>query len=403
MTGTASLPTIAPTRTAPPRIHLALVAMMVMSFVLVTAEFLPNGVLLEIAAALEVTPGQAGQTVTMTALVGLLVAPTIGMLVPRLDRRTLLVWLAVVAAVSNLLVAIAPNLVTVLAARVLLGAALSGFWSMSLMVSARIAGPERLGRAVMFTTAGVSLATVLGVPLGVFVSTLLDWRAVFAGAAVITAAVAVALRLLLPAVPAQAVASFAVLGGALRHPGVALGLVGHVLIVFGHFVAYTYIRLALERVTLGAGGAPLDEGAVVLLLGLFGVGGLVGNVVTAAIVDRRLAPLSTAVPLLVAVPILVVLVWPQSPIAAGVAVFVWGMSFAAWLIVLNTWIGRRLPDRLEAGGGLVVVGFQLAITLAAGLGGLLIDGAGVGTAYVTGAVAVAAGAVTFGLAGRAGR
>jgi len=403
MTGTASLPTIAPTRTAPPRIHLALVAMMVMSFVLVTAEFLPNGVLLEIAAALEVTPGQAGQTVTMTALVGLLVAPTIGMLVPRLDRRTLLVWLAVVAAVSNLLVAIAPNLVTVLAARVLLGAALSGFWSMSLMVSARIAGPERLGRAVMFTTAGVSLATVLGVPLGVFVSTLLDWRAVFAGAAVITAAVAVALRLLLPAVPAQAVARFAVLGGALRHPGVALGLVGHVLIVFGHFVAYTYIRLALERVTLGAGGAPLDEGAVVLLLGLFGVGGLVGNVVTAAIVDRRLAPLSTAVPLLVAVPILVVLVWPQSPIAAGVAVFVWGMSFAAWLIVLNTWIGRRLPDRLEAGGGLVVVGFQLAITLAAGLGGLLIDGAGVGTAYVTGAVAVAAGAVTFGLAGRAGR
>lgn len=403
MTGTASLPTIAPTRTAPPRIHLALVAMMVMSFVLVTAEFLPNGVLLEIAAALEVTPGQAGQTVTMTALVGLLVAPTIGMLVPRLDRRTLLVWLAVVAAVSNLLVAIAPNLVTVLAARVLLGAALSGFWSMSLMVSARIAGPERLGRAVMFTTAGVSLATVLGVPLGVFVSTLLDWRAVFAGAAVITAAVAVALRLLLPAVPAQAVASFAVLGGALRHPGVALGLVGHVLIVFGHFVAYTYIRLALERVTLGAGGAPLDEGAVVLLLGLFGVGGLVGNVVTAAIVDRRLAPLSTAVPLLVAVPILVVLVWPQSPIAAGVAVFVWGMSFAAWLIVLNTWIGRRLPDRLEAGGGLVVVGFQLAITLAAGLGGLLIDGAGVGAAYVTGAVAVAAGAVTFGLAGRAGR
>ena len=403
MTETLSLPRTEGTGAARPRLYAALVAMMVMSFVLVTAEFLPNGVLIELADALGVTPGQAGQTVTATALVGVIVAPTIGMLVPRLDRRTLLVWLAAIAAVSNLLVAIAPNLLTVLAARVLLGAALSGFWAMSLVVSARIAGPERLGRAVMFTTAGVSLATVIGVPLGVFFSTVLDWRAVFAAAAVLTVAVAVALRALLPEVPAQAGAGLAVLRGALRHPGVALGLAGHVLIVFGHFVAYTYIRLALERVTLGGGGAPLDEGAIVLMLGLFGVGGLVGNAITAAVVDRWLAPLSTAVPLLVAAPVVAVLLWPQSVVAAGVAVFVWGMSFAAWLIVLNTWIGRRLPDRLEAGGGLVVVGFQLAISLAAGFGGLLIDGAGVGAAYATGAVAIAVGAVTFGIAGRAGR
>lgn len=225
MTNTASLPTTAEGAASPRRLrYAALVAMMATSFLLVTAEFLPNGVLVELADGLGVTPGQAGQTVTVTALVGFLVAPTIGLLVPRVDRRTLLVWLTAAAAVSNLLVAIAPNLALVLVARILLGAALSGFWSMSLTVSARIAGPERLGRAVMFTTAGVSLATVLGVPLGVLLSTLADWRVVFAGAAVVSAVVAVALRALLPRVPAEGAAGLRALAAALRHPGVGPGL-----------------------------------------------------------------------------------------------------------------------------------------------------------------------------------
>lgn len=401
MTDTASLSTIHEGSAPPHRIrYAALVAMMVTSFVLVTAEFLPNGVLVELADGLGVTPGQAGQAVTVTALVGFLVAPTIGLMVPRLDRRTLLVWLTVGAAVSNLLVAIAPNLVTVLAARILLGAALSGFWSMSLTVSARIAGPEHLGRAVMFTTAGVSLATVAGVPLGVLLSAFADWRTVFVGAAVVSAAVAIALRLLLPRVPAEGAAGLRDLGAALIHPGVALGLVGHVLIVFGHITAYTYIRLALERIEVGPAATGLDEGAIVLLLAVFGAGGLIGNLVTATIVDRHLALLSGVVPVLVGLPILAIVLWPHSLALVAAAVLVWGASFAAWLIVLNAWIGRRLPDRLEEGGGLVVAGFQGAIMLAAGIGGLIVDLSGVEVTYITGVIAVAVGALIFGTAAR---
>src|SRR6218665_2516624 len=120
MTITASVPT---SQAAPvPRMRYGgLIVLMLMGFLLVTAEFLPNGVLTEMADSLGVTPGQAGQTVTITALVGLVVAPTIGLIFPRLDRRSLLVWMALAAAASNLLVSIAPNLVLVLAARFLLG------------------------------------------------------------------------------------------------------------------------------------------------------------------------------------------------------------------------------------------------------------------------------------------
>ncbi|MGN7978641.1 MFS transporter [Microbacterium sp. 22195] len=399
MTTTAPLPTVTETVRRMP--YAALLTMMAMSFLLVSAEFLPNGVLTEIAAELGVTPGQAGQLVTVTALAGLIVAPTIGLALPRLDRRTLLVWMAVLAAISNLVVAIAPSLVLMLVARVLLGAALSGFWTMSITVAARIAGPERLGRAVMFTSAGTSLATVAGVPVGVMLSELLDWRGVFGIAAGATALLAIGLRTLLPSVPAENAARISVLVETLRRPGIGLGVVGHVLVIFGHALAYTYIRLALERVQ--ADGVAIDEGTIIVLLAVFGIGGFIGNLVIGAGIDRTYRVLAVVTPLVIAVAVLVIILGAGSLWTVGVVAFVWGFVFASWLLIVNTWVGHRMPDRLEAGGGLVVVGFQAAIMLAAGVGGMLVDAIGIELAYAVGAAMLTVGAVLFGISGRRGR
>ena len=399
MTTTAPLPTVTETVRRMP--YAALLTMMAMSFLLVSAEFLPNGVLTEIAAELGVTPGQAGQLVTVTALAGLVVAPTIGLALPRLDRRTLLVWMAVLAAISNLVVAIAPSLALMLVARVLLGAALSGFWTMSITVAARIAGPERLGRAVMFTSAGTSLATVAGVPVGVMLSELLDWRGVFGIAAGATALLAIGLRTLLPSVPAENAARISVLIETLRRPGIGLGVVGHVLVIFGHALAYTYIRLALERVQ--ADGVAIDEGTIIVLLAVFGIGGFIGNLVIGAGIDRTYRVLAVVTPLVIAVAVLVIILGAGSLWTVGVVAFVWGFFFASWLLIVNTWVGHRMPDRLEAGGGLVVVGFQAAIMLAAGVGGMLVDAIGIELAYAVGAAMLTVGAVLFGISGRRGR
>jgi len=372
----------------------ALVVVMLLSFLLVTAEFLPNGMLTEMADGLGVTPGQAGQTVTVTALVGLIVAPTVGIVFPRLDRRALLVWMALAAAASNLIVAIAPNLVLVLIARFLLGAALSTFWSMSITVAVRIAGPERLGRAVMFTSAGTSLATVAGVPVGVMLSEALDWRAVFALAGVVNGLLAIALRTMLPPVPAAQVSSLRLLADTMRRPGVGLGLAGHVLVVLGHFLAYTYIRLALERMP------DVDAGTIVMLLALFGIGGLVGNLTIGLIVDRSFRLFAVLAPAVIAATVLATILLSGSIPGVGIAVFVWGFFFASWLLVVNTWVGHRMPDRLEAGGSLVVVGFQAAIMVAAGVGGILVDGIGVEPSYILGAAALVAGAALFAASNR---
>ncbi|MGW8482815.1 MFS transporter [Microbacterium sp. NPDC055903] len=393
MTTTAPVPT----NTAAPVERMrygGLIVVMLMSFLLVTAEFLPNGMLTEMAEGLGVTPGQAGQTVTVTALVGLLVAPTIGLMFPRLDRRSLLVWMALAAGVSNLIVAVAPNLILVLLARFLLGAAISAFWSMSITVAARIAGPERIGRAVMFTTAGTSLATVAGVPLGVMLGELLDWRAVFALAGVITALLAIGLRELLPSVPAAQASSIRILVDTVRRPGVGPGLAGHVLVVLGHFLAYTYIRLALERIP------DVDAGTIIVLLALFGAGGLVGNLVIGLVVDRAFGVFAVAGPVTIAAAVLATVLLPGSIVAVGIAVIAWGFFFSSWLIVVNTWVGHRMPDRLEAGGSLVVVGFQGAIMIAAGVGGVLVDALGVELNYVIGAALLVAGALLFGASNR---
>ncbi|WP_350350923.1 MFS transporter [Microbacterium sp. A8/3-1] len=394
MTTTAPIPTTASPSRAGRMPYGGLIVVMMMSFLLVTAEFLPNGVLTEMAASLGVTPGQAGQTVTVTALVGLLVAPTIGLIFPRLDRRSLLVWMALAAAVSNLIVAISPNLVIVLLARFLLGAAISAFWSMSITVAARIAGPERLGRAVMFTAAGTSLATVAGVPIGVMLSELIDWRMVFALAGVVTGLLAIALRVLLPSVPAAQASSIRLLVDTVRRPGISLGMIGHVLIVLGHFLAYTYVRLALERIP------GVDASTIVVLLALFGAGGLIGNLVIGLVIDRSFAFFAVFAPVVIAVAVASMILLSGTVLGIGIVVFVWGLFFASWLIVVNTWVGHRMPDRLEAGGSLVVVGFQGAIMIAAGVGGFLVDTMSIELVYAVGAVILLVGAVLFGASNR---
>ncbi|MDU0326152.1 MFS transporter [Microbacterium sp. KSW2-21] len=395
MTTTAPVPT--PVAGVPVMRYGGLVVVMLLSFLLVTAEFLPNGVLTEMAAALGVTPGQAGQTVTVTALAGLLFAPTVGLLLPRLDRRSLLVAAAASAAISSLVVAIAPSLPAILIARFLLGAAISAFWSMSITVAARLSSPDRIGRAMMFGSAGLSLATVAGVPIGVALSEALDWRLAFLLIAVATALVGVAVRIVLPPVPPAAASSLRILGDTLRRPGVLGAMAGHVLVVLGHFLAYTYVRLSLERIP------DVTAGTIVLLLALFGVGGFVGNIAVGMVVDRAFARLAVIGPLAIALAIAAVALLPGAFAAVAAAVLVWGFFFSSWLIIVNTWVGHLMPDRLEAGGSLVVTGFQLAITIAAGAGGILVDAAGVFAADAIGIALLIIGAVLFGLSLRSRR
>ncbi|MFD6220280.1 MFS transporter [Nocardia asteroides] len=372
MTTTSTLAAAPPTgRRAWP----ALLTMFLGSFTLVTAEFLPPGVLTALADDLRVPEGVVGLSVSATALTALLAALGLGSLFPKVDRRTLLLVLTVGAAVSNVLVAVAPNIATLLLARLLLGVAVGGYWSMALVIAAQLVPAERLGRAMMIVNAGTTVATVAGVPLGVLLSTYAGWRPVFVVAAGLTVLAAVAVRLMLPPIAPSKGIGFAAMGAALRAPGVALGLVSVVAVIGGHFAGFTYIRPALTEL--------MDAGptAVPVLLALFGIGGLIGNFVLGSLADRRLEVLLVAVPTAIGLSLLAIVGSAAVPVLGYVAVVVWGGAFGGILNLVQVWVSRVLPDRIEAGSGLVVGGFQLAIILGSAVGGRGVDGIGLAATY----------------------
>lgn len=372
MTTTSTLAAAPPTgRRAWP----ALLTMFLGSFTLVTAEFLPPGVLTALADDLRVPEGVVGLSVSATALTALLAALGLGSLFPKVDRRTLLLVLTVGAAVSNVLVALAPNIATLLLARLLLGVAVGGYWSMALVIAAQLVPAERLGRAMMIVNAGTTVATVAGVPLGVLLSTYAGWRTVFVVAAGLTVLAAVAVRLMLPPIAPSKGIGFAAMGAALRAPGVALGLVSVVAVIGGHFAGFTYIRPALTEL--------MDAGptAVPVLLALFGIGGLIGNFVLGSLADRRLEVLLVAVPTAIGLSLLAIIGSAAVPVLGYVAVVVWGGAFGGILNLVQVWVSRVLPDRIEAGSGLVVGGFQLAIILGSAVGGRGVDGIGLAATY----------------------
>lgn len=395
-TDTASLPTAATRIPAgePKPNWFGVVALMIGIFAVVTSEFLPASLLSPMAHGLGISEGVAGQAVTVTALVGIVAGPGVGLLFPRLNRRHLMVGLALLAALSNVLVAIAPTFWILLVARVLLGIALSGYWSMALAVASQLVPGRLLGRAMMIVNMGVSMATVVAVPLGAYLGALWGWRAVFIVVAVLSVVAAAVLLWRLPSISAAKEAGVRALFDTVKSPIMIVGLLGLVLVAGGHFAGFTYIRIGADQIP------GLDAGGLAILLAVYGVGGFFGNLVSGFLADRRLTSSLFVVPVLLGVGLIVFAVLPMVVPLAFAAAIVWGFAFGGVITLVQTWSARVEPDRKEAAGGLVVAGFQIAIAVGAAVGGALVDGAGVQSTFIAGGVAAMLGGVLLGLSSR---
>lgn len=354
-------------------------------FVVVTAEFLPASVLSLIAADLGISEGLAGQAVTATAIMGIFAAPTLAVLVPTLDRRLLLAALSGLALVSNVIVALTPSFLLLVASRLLLGVAIAGFWSMSLAAVAQLAPPERLGRAMTVVNMGVSLATVAAVPLGSYLGDALGWRSVFWMAAA-AAGVAVVLQLAwLPSIAPSGSPGLGTLVQAARSRAVLFGLISIGLIAAGHFSAFTYVRPAADLVP-GLGSAGLAT-----LLMVFGAAAFVGNLVAGPLADARLRTALLLAPVLIGTATIGFALLSDHFGSVLAAVVIWGLGFGGIPTLAQTWVARVEPDRLEAASGLVVMMFQVAIASGAALGGVLIEVADVRAALVAGGISAVLG------------
>jgi predicted MFS family arabinose efflux permease len=311
------------------------------------------------------------------------------------SRRQVVISSVALLALSQLVMAVAPDYAVVLGARIVCALAHGVFWAMLATVAAGLVPPGRAGRATAVVYTGNSLALVFGTPLATALGQTVGWRLGAGVVGLAAAGSAVALRLSLPPLmPATTVGSLkarmAAVPAAMRSAPLATICVIAVLVVTGHFTAYTYVS-ALVRHDAGLTGLALS--AVLLL---YGAAGMVGIGITGWVTDHRprLAAVGCGLTLTVALGGLA-LFGPGSTSATLVTVVLWGAAFTAVPVCLQSAVLRVAPRSADTASALYVVAFQIGIGGGALAGSVLVDGGHLTALPVVGMVLAAAGTVVL--------
>ncbi|MDI9853918.1 MFS transporter [Comamonas sp. 17RB] len=364
---------------------LAVTAAALATFSVVTTEMLPVGLLTAMAADLGSATGSTGLVISLPALLAALFAPLVVLAAGGIDRRRLLCGLLALLVVANIASALAPGLAWMLAARVLVGLCMGGIWAVAGGLAARLVPAASVGLATSLIFGGVAAASVLGVPLGAWVGEMLGWRWAFGGMAALSGAVWLLLIVALPPLPTHHVVRLRQFGALLALRPLQLGWGLTLLLVAGHFAAFTFVRPLLQSVS-GFGAQWIGP----LLFG-YGMAGIAGNFLVGMVAARHTwRALAVIAAGLLLVPLLFLAVG-TSPVGGGAALLVWGLAYGGVSVGLMTWVMKAAPQAVEAATALYVALFNIGIGLGAWLGGQVIDRAGL-TANLWCAAALAGGA-----------
>ncbi|MDE3725208.1 MFS transporter [Nocardiopsis sp. N85] len=335
-------------------------------FALMTTELLPVGLLTPMARDLGIEEARAGLTVTVPGIVAAVSAPLTATVIGRLDRRLVLAGLLVLLIAGNVVTAVGPSLTAVLAARVAIGAAIGGFWAVAGGLAPRLVPARHVGRATAVIFSGVSAASVVGVPLGTLLAEAHGWRLPFGAAGLLGLIALAGVLAAVPSLPVERSLRPADLGGLLlgRDGGVRLGVILTLLLVAGHFTAYTFVRPLLHEET---GMTATAVGGALLL---FGVAGLVGNFIAGTLGADHVRGVLWTIAATLALTMLLFSTVGHTPWAALLVVGLWGLAYGGVSVGLQTWMLTVAPQSAEPATSLFVAAFNAAIALGALLGGL---------------------------------
>ena len=368
----------------PAALKLAVLALALGGFGIGTNEFVAMGLLPEIAAGLHISEPTAGHMISAYALGVVIGAPLIAALTARVPRKTLLMTLMAVFALGNLATVMAPGYGSLIVARFVAGLPHGAYFGIAALVAAKLMGPGNRAKAVAYVMTGLTVATVIGVPIASWLGQALGWRSAFGlvvGIGVVTLA---AIWIWLPAVGATHASSLVTELGAFRRPQVwfalAVGMVG----VGGMFAVYTYIATTLTDVT------GMSSVWVPLALMMFGAGMVVGNMVGGRLADwsviRSLYLTMTALGIALAAFV----VAAHNPVTAMALLFAIGASGSAIGPALQTRLMDVAADAQTLAAALNHSALNIANATGAWIGGLVIA-AGLGyTAPAAAGAALAA-------------
>ncbi|WP_159999036.1 MFS transporter [Roseomonas sp. 18066] len=369
---------------------LAILALTIAAYAIGTTEFVIVGLLPTVANDLQISLPLAGMIVSVYALGVTFGAPVLTALTGRIGRKALLLGLMALFVAGNTAAALSPSYELLLVARVLSAFAHGVFFSVGATIAAALVPAERRASAIAMMFMGLTVAIVTGVPLGTFIGQSFGWRATFwavAGLGIVAfAAMAVLLPARLPmAPPARLSDQIRVLGS------------GRLLLVFGMtalgyggtFVTFTFLAPVLQQVT-GFG-----EGAVSLILVLYGLAIAVGNLAGGRIADRD--PVRALVGLFAAQAVVLAVFSLTAPHPLLALVTLAGLGFLSFANVpgLQLYVvqlaQRHRPGAVDLASALNIAAFNLGIAFGAWIGGLVVASRlGLGATPWVGAILVAA-------------
>lgn len=355
-------------------------AMSLCVFALIASEFMPISLLTPMATDLHVTEGMAGQGIAISGAFAVLTSLSISALAGSMNRKTLLLALTALMAVSGAMVAMASSFLFYLVGRALIGVVIGGYWSMSAATAMRLVPANQVPRALAIFNGGNALATVIAAPLGSYLGSVMGWRGAFFCLVPVAAVALVWQWISLPAMQAKERASgsgnvFKVLAS---RP-VALGMAACGAFFMGQFALFTYVRPFLETVT------EVNVSSLSLILLVIGVAGFIGTAMIGSVLKRGLYGTLIVIPVLMAAIALTLILFGAWVGAVVALLGLWGLLATSAPVGWWSWIAEAMPHNAEVGGGLMVAVIQLAIATGSTVGGLLFDSSGYRSTFMASA------------------
>ncbi|OKJ58896.1 chemotaxis protein [Streptomyces sp. CB02115] len=355
-----------PSRRAPMPLAVYILGLSV--FALGTSEFMLSGLLPPIADDMNVSIPQAGLLISAFAIGMVVGAPLLAVATLRLPRRTTLIALISVFGLGQIAGALAPTYEILFVSRVLSALACAGFWAVGAAVAIAMVPVNSRARAMAVMIGGLSVANVLGVPLGAFLGEHFGWRSAFwaVGAASAVALVGVATRIPhipLPEKKPELKRELAIY----RDRQVWLAIVITALAAGGVFCAFSYLAPLLTDV------AGLDSGWVPWILGLFGAGALIGTMIGGRVADAHLFGVLLSGITASTVFLVALALFASSQVAVIALAFLLGLSAFFTAPALNARMFNVAGAAPTLAGATTTAAFNLGNTSGPWLGGTVID------------------------------
>lgn len=345
---------------------LALLALAIGAFGIGTTEFVIMGLLPEVADTFDVTIPMAGYLVTGYALGVVLGAPLMTVLGTRISRKRMLMLLMGFFIVGNVLSAVAPVFGLMLAGRIVASLAHGAFFGIGSVVAADLVAPEKKAGAIAMMFTGLTVANVIGVPLGTLVGQQIGWRTTFFLVAALGVVGLLGVAKLVPDMPKAEGVRLRHEIAAFRNVQVLLAMAMTVLGFGGVFAAITYITPMMTHVTGYA------DGSVTWLLVLFGLGMVVGNLIGGRFADRALMPMLYVSLSGLATVLALFTLTAHDKTASAVTVFLIGALGFATVPPLQKRVLDQAAGAPTLASAVNIGAFNLGNALSAWLGGLVI-------------------------------